>query len=267
MPGLAWSIWAPRRVALRTTQTASGSPGRRRRRRSFSPAVGGQADLLLNYVDADFDSWGAYTRTEIDGAGHLFHREPDRFLLGVIGQIGKTSSDYADMDYTEGDTHGFLGLEGQAFAGMTTLYGQAGFVHSAAENSDDYYVGAEADGWFATGEVRYFLDPNFRIDLHGGLSQLTSSPEGQNDVSHNLTVGAGVEYRLAGMPISLFGAVDFQRTTYDFWPDNDLTTERALVGIRFNLGTETLLERDRSGASLKPVDPALASYDVERQLQ
>lgn len=223
---------------------------------NFTPMMGGQVDVVG--VVQQFNADDEYKYTEIDGAAHLFYRDPMKFLVGGFAQIGNHhESDSGKYSADYGRT--FIGAEGQAFLDKVTLYGQVGVVLADFSDNDSGPT-VNARGFFATGEFRYFLTPNFKIDVHGGLSKLTPEDVSGSDLSTvNYNFGGGVEYRFDDSPLSLFAKADAIWADGTF--DNTSTDFRILVGIKGSFGTDTLFDRDRNGASLKPVLPDLASFD------
>ena len=70
-------------------------------------------------------------------------------------------------------------------------------------------------------------------------------------------MGLGAEAKLPSTPFGVFGNVDYSWANYGGVDlgSSDLTysNTRVLVGIKLNLGSDTLIERDRKGASLDPL--------------
>ena len=214
---------------------------------NFTPELGVQGDILVTSLSADFDNYES-DKTSLDGALHLFYRDPDRFLLGGFVQLGSDTYEN-DLGYSQRATRAYLGLEGQVFVDSLTLYGQIG---ATSISFDDPEV--EGTGWFGTIEARYFLTPDFKIAASAGFVQYDLDIFGMDSASTNLMVGASAEYKLPDLPISLLAKVDYvQATTDQFDAVADQT--RVMFGVKFAIGEDTLQDRDRGGASLKPVEP------------
>jgi hypothetical protein len=84
-----------------------------------------------------------------------------------------------------------------------------------------------------------------------------------------LALGLGTELRLPNSPFSFLLNGEWARTNFPDIPDEPdsvrVTNVRVMAGIRLNLGTETLIERDRYGATLDPIPvytPAAAGFAV-----
>ena len=203
---------------------------------------GVQGDLVfksqgLGIPDLDLSA------TNTDVAGHAFYRSGD-FLVGAFGQYGVSSMDMLPLDI---DTT-YFGAEAQAYLDRFTLYVQGGY------QSQDWGVpDAQVAGYFLTGEGRYFVTDNLKLNLEAGLSTLDLDGD---FTSNTVTLGAGVEYRFDDLPISTFLTVDHSITTYSDAADFSVTDTRLLAGVKLNLGTDTLFARDRAGASLDPVRTA-----------
>jgi hypothetical protein len=221
---------------------------------NFTPILGAQGDLVLNLSRGEIESETKVEGTDIDAALHLFYRDSGTFLLGGLIQAG-TSETLYESSYGETYNTFYAALEGQVFLDNFTLYGQLGLLNWQHDEFDDL----EFAGHFATIEARYFLSPDFRIEAHLGFAayELSESEFGGSTINF----GASAEYRLTDSPISLFAKYDFYSASLDA-DDATRTDHRFLVGAKFNFGTGTLIERDRAGASLKPVDTILFTQSL-----
>lgn len=215
---------------------------------NFTPELGIQGDILVTSVAVDFDSYDM-DKTSLDGALHLFYRDPDRFLLGGFVQLGNDSYEY-DLGDNWSATRAYVGLEGQLFIDNLTLYGQIGATSISVDDPE-----VDGSGWFGTIEARYFLTPDFRIAANAGFVQYDLDYFGMDQSSTNLMVGASAEYKLPELPISLLAKVDYVKATNDQF-EAEAEQTRVMFGVKFAIGEDTLLARDRGGASLKPVEPS-----------
>lgn len=213
---------------------------------NFTPELGVQGDILVTSLTADFDIYET-DKTALDGALHLFYRDPDRFLLGGFVQVGGDTYTF-DGDDTQQIARAYAGLEAQLFIDNLTLYGQIGATSISVDDPD-----LEGSGWFGTIEARYFLTPDFKIAASAGFVQYDLDFFGTDSTSTNLMVGASAEYKLPELPISLLAKVDYvQASTNQF--DAHVDQTRLMLGVKFAMGEETLQARDRNGASLKPLE-------------
>lgn len=205
----------------------------------LSPAFTLQGDLVYTYSGVQgFDAHA------FGGALHLSHRLENGLLLGGIVQYDRY------VEYEKGSyesSRALAGLEAQYALDRVTLYGQVGgltYLHRDDSVFNQY-------GLFATAQVRYFLTDDLRIDLRAAAIHTELS----NDSIYGtdtLAAGIGVEYRINESPISLTANADYYRFATETY--NDVREDaRFTIGLRFNFGNETLIERDRSGPSLDPV--------------
>lgn len=139
--------------------------------------------------------------------GHLFWRDPDVGLLGVIGSY--ETLDHVDMAR--------VGLEAEKYLGNVTLAGKLG-----------YQSGDVNDGWLASADVSYYVTPD--LALRGGVEY---DPE--ESLAH-----AGVEWRPAFTQVpglSLFADTQFDEDGFD----------RVMIGMKLHFGAKgaTMIDRDR----------------------
>lgn len=212
---------------------------------------------------------------KLDGstlAAHAFWRDPAKGLVGVVAQRTGNSSNYY---YAYTPTKYYIGGEGQYYVGNFTLYGQAtyGFTDSA-------YDWNKFDGVNLGLQARYYAQPNLALTLKGGYEHAAanndytnySDPAHERYSTNTWLIGAKGEYRLSNSRASLFIDADYRETKMKYhdvytgydgvdYYDGDYSSNRkshdfrAMVGVKLNFGSKTLLDRDRSGASLDPVRP------------
>ncbi|MDB5570516.1 MAG: hypothetical protein JWN93_1699 [Hyphomicrobiales bacterium] len=209
----------------------------------LSGALGFQADGTFERSKLSADQGNMINNTG-SLAGHLFWRDSNAGLFGLIAQASSKNSSYiSDRQY-------FIGVEGQYFLGNVTLYGQAAYQNLGVGM---YGTSMDSDGFALAGQVRYFAAPNVMFALKGGYSTLSFDAYGSSFDLNAWTIGAKAEYRLAASPISLIAEADYRRGAYkgegSSVSENDT---RVTVGAKWNFGTQTLIQRDRSGASLDP---------------
>ena len=222
---------------------------------NFSATLGFQGDVVLGSEDYPGDLLGgeAVTGRNVDAAIHAFYRN-DQYLVGAFGQYGNNTYT-SSYGFTQTLDHFYGGVEGQVFFGNATLYGQAGAQQVRS-------FGGSVNGIFGTLEARYFLEPNFKIEAHIGADTLESSTSGifDGDGITTLHAGAGAEYRLDNSPISFFAKYDYSRATFSEETNVSESDNRFLIGAKFNFESQTLMDRDRTGASLKPIDSRITGF-------
>ncbi len=179
-------------------------------------------DLLLNpnfqisgsYADVEGGDFNAYG---IDA--FLFSRN-DSYAYGAF--LG-----YSSLDGNADEIA--IGGFGQLFRGNTNWTAQLGY----ADTEGDIKV-LNLDG-----EGRFFFSENFSVQANLGYGDIDAG--GNNDYWSG---GLGAEYQFAGSPISINGG--WQRLDFDGGDVDSLG-----VGVRWNFGGGSLIERSRSGASLQ----------------
>lgn len=224
----------------------------------FTPVLGVQGDIRAAFRTYEQDEL-EIEDTSLDGAVHGFYREEDQFLVGAFFQFGgnQLSSDMYELDVSRK----YAGAEAQVYLDNLTLYGQLGLQQSDLSQED---LSLPMDGWFGSVEARYFLTPDLRIEAHVGASVNEISYLFETATLTTVNVGIGAEYKLENLPVSLFATYDLHSTTadYDSLPGDSPTFDehRLLVGVKFAIGEESLYDRDRSGASLKPVESTFQNF-------
>lgn len=181
-----------------------------------------QADGQMNQYKWDGSSSGdSFGQATV----HLAKRNDQYSIGGFAGMI----SYY--------DTPGLMvGGEGQAFLSKATLSGSVGYA--------DFDTSSDYSAWNAQGGAKYFVNDNFSLDASLGYVSFDawSDWSGWNG-------GVGAEYKMAASPVSLFANYRHDEFEADSF-FSDYATDTVTVGVRLNLGADTLLQRDRHGASL-----------------
>jgi hypothetical protein len=220
----------------------------------FNIPLGNQFSAQLDFAgEGDFDNanGGAghfdYVGL-IQGGGHLSYRDPKSFLLGAFAGIGEA---YVTGDDNEGGW--MVGGEGQAYLGNTTLYGQAGYFDSDANDSETL-----VDAWFVRGVVRHFLTSNSMISaefLYGWGENTETTPD---DIDF---AGWEVLYKqqMESNRVAWFAGYEGHYMSNDPKPTGateDLYEHIIKVGVSFKFHGNDLLTEDRYGATLDlPLDP------------
>ena len=200
-----------------------------------------------------------------------------RYLWGVFGAAGDTTGLtplLAGMSSASSVRHGLVGLEGQAYLGPLTLYGQVGYDTSVGSplfgNTDSVHA------WFVRGTGRYNVTPNTRLEgtvlyANGKIDAVSSVvlPGGSFDI---WVARAKVEHKLTNSPFSIFAAYDWARTTYDhgFLSNSrfDVTNQKLVGGVRLYLNEGTLQWNDNKGTTLDIIDVLrLAPFGYSSRVQ
>lgn len=152
-------------------------------------------------------SVGDYLDASYKGTGvHMFWRDPNRGLLGLIGSYQKLGS----IDQTR------IGAEAEAYLGNITLRFRAGHQDGDVRN-----------GGFAGIQGRWYVNENVAINL--GYEHSPKQNEGK--------LGAEWQPNVSSLPgLSLFAEAETASNNYD----------RAVVGLRYYFGgKKTLIQRHR----------------------
>jgi hypothetical protein len=215
--------------------------------------------------------------------GHFSYRVPEQYLVGIFGALGGIGSNANCCVGGAAFTHGTLGLEGQWYWPMLTLYGQGG-VQTNLSNGDD---GGSYNAWFVRVVGRYFLNENLRLEATAFYTQGWADSEdfrpafsnggpfgppgglfGDNMKMQQFAWGVGVEKKFEASPFALFaryaGAWTKFSNSFDngyTFSDTGETIEHAFkVGFRLYLNENTLKYNDRMGTTLDIVDPMTSAY-------
>lgn len=240
--------------------TGAALRGRATFEAALAERFGAQIDGVLGHEWNSFKGFGTSTddpTTTATLAAHLFWRDPNVGLIGAIGQYTHHDTDLDEGSFKVSitDENTFAGLEGQYFLGNVTLYAQAAYRSGTLTESG---AAIDGDGVALAGQARYFIVPNWLVAAKASYDRMTYDLpfSGATDLKiDGWTAGLRSEYRLAAMPVSLFGELTYGEKTYkQFGSEVGEKDTRAMVGIQYNLGTGTLLERDRAGGSLDPFE-------------
>jgi hypothetical protein len=217
---------------------------------------GAQVDGVFSHYDI-----GGSNVNNVDLAGHLFYRN-DQFLIGGILQYrnpnlnlkstGNYIYDWLLNSFTDSivTEQVFWGAEGQAYFGDVTVSGQ--LAKQEFVNQKDF-SGSKMldDGYVANIKAKYFINDNWKVDVGFNYNK-TNTANGffSNDSFDQKTYTIGTEYRLADKPVSVYAQYNRNEMSISNY---NLDTDQLTVGLKFNFGSTSLKERDRSGASLDPI--------------
>ena len=195
---------------------------------------------------------------QFSAAAHLAYRDPDRYALAAFASGQIVSESWQGGGPGDSTFVGLLGVEGQAYFGDVTLYGQAGVVF------DPPYVAESGASWtdygdfgFVRGVIRYFPTENLRLSAEAlyargtidhymfGVPPLLAVADaelmsGRVDVTWRPDDGTASYF--AALEAGLHGQTLFDVT-------RETTQARVLVGASFDFGAETLKARDRKGVT------------------
>ena len=214
----------------------------------FSPALSGHFSSLSYLV-----------------GGHANYRNPQTGLIGAFVAIGDASGNETTSSFfaNSGVRHALGGLEGQYYWNALTLYGQVGY--DASVNMGNVAFVDDVHAWFVRGTARYFFMPNFVVE---GTAQYAQGDVGFSgtptffipDTGFNMwRASIKAEWRPDTLPFSFFAKYEYNQTSYDqnlvlSTPNERVSENRLMAGIRLYLGQNSLLGNDRTGATLDIVD-------------
>jgi hypothetical protein len=206
---------------------------------------------------------GKLTKNTADIAAHIYWRNPDRGLVGALAQASITETTLGLLS----DRRYFIGLEAQYYIGKLTLYGQAAYQNFNFGVPIGSTTGIDGNGFNLVGQARYFWKPNTMLALKTAYEHVSTSNLGAGiipEIKHSAwMMGGRIEHRLNNSAFSFY--LDGEHRSGRFTAFGLALSEkdtRATVGIKYNFGTKTLFERDRSGASLDPIRPLRAIIPI-----
>ena len=205
------------------------------------------------------NAYGSQQATEHTGsvATHVFARNTTG-LVGVIAQANyTTSTDGVVGEAHEHDSRYFIGGEAQYFVSpTTTLYGQAAYQNYSFKLSPSSSA-ISTDGYSAVGQIRQYIGHDWMVQAKLAYEYLDLGNLAEwNKSSSSWAVGGKVVYHIHDTPLSVFTEAQHRWTDvkFDGGSSKSETENRFLVGLKYSFGSKTLLERDRSGASLDPIE-------------
>jgi hypothetical protein len=168
-----------------------------------------------------------------------------KFLYGAYGGARRASTYYS----TRPDYDILFGVEGQGYlTDEITVSGQLG----ALKTISAYYKPKPAWMEFAQLSGRYFLWDNTKFEAGGSYFYSNRLGETSDEDARMWNYNLEVEHRFHATPVSVFA-------DYDWWDHSDgIDTEGGdhtwKLGIKVALGTSSLRDEDRHGATLKVVN-------------
>jgi hypothetical protein len=223
---------------------------------------GGKVNFRLNdQFTLQIDAFGHHFRNDPDddreyavhGLAHAGWRDSDRGYFGLFGGLlGHGYSDYPLSNFV-------IGGEGSVYLDNVTLFAQAGYMDGMNEDSSDPF----SDVIFGRGGIRYFVNPNFKLEASGGIL----SGDEYLDLPVDMPFWAvEAEFKPEDSRVSWFAS-------YDGYHENEVsasgrfdyshTGHTVKFGMRINFGQDSLQSVDRTGASQGFFNPAIlqTAYD------
>jgi hypothetical protein len=216
----------------RQSDTDFGYGGAARINVPFNERWNVQGDLAGDWIKVKSEdaTIGMYS-----AALHGYWRDPGSFSVGAFANWQGTSFD-GEMS----DLYALMaGPQAQIYFDKVTLYGQAYFGQLRSTSSDQQF-----GTWGVRGVARYYMQPNLRLSAEAAYFSVDID-SGINTVA----LAAQGDYRFDNSPISVFGRYQFEKlsvsgTSFAF------DSHKLSVGLRLAFGTGTLLDEDRSGATM-----------------
>ena len=207
-------------------------------------AVVGVAYNLQEIESTDWDRYGisgAFSHDFSNGTVLQFDGAAERIDFGFCC----LSTGYAAVHYgMRSESHGFGGFvsleEFGPISGIGVgVEGQFHFTNFLLNGSLGYldFADAELSGYAAQVDGAYFFTPNFAVT--GLISYADEDEAFETDWT---SYGVGGEWRFGSGPVSL--AAGYRHLEFDD-SDGDTWT----IGLNFDLGTDSLQDRARSGPS------------------
>jgi hypothetical protein len=202
--------------------------------------------------------------------GHANYRNSQTGLIGAFAAIGDASGNPTTGNFfaNTGVRHALGGIEGQYYWNALTLYGQVGY-DATLDFGNAAFVD-DVHAWFGRGTARYFVMPNFMVE---GTGQYAKGSVGFSgfpgfvipDTGFNMwRASIKGEWRPDTLPFSFFAKYEYNQTSYSqnptlFTPNERVSDNRLMAGIRLYLGQNSMLANDRTGATLDILDTLGAS--------
>lgn len=241
---------------------------------AWGAQVDGDFSRTVYDANQDYGKGQSFTlkSNESTFAGHAFARN-DKRLLGLFVQRTSITNNFG-----VGRAVYYAGGEAQAYLGKVTMYGQASYGSHDFKPHDSSIVNLGL-------QLRYFPQDNLKLTLGGNYQseKLTRdqdwfsadyySDSSWKENQEHLGFSFSAEKKLKKSRASIFADFSYGdlRTKSDDTYRNeigsgsesyrsDASQVRLMIGVKLNFGSATLLQRDRSGASLDPARNGYFTY-------
>lgn len=220
---------------------------------ALSGAVTGTVNVQLGRAfNAQLDLRGTarsvdgYDSETYSGTTHLYFRpEGGRYAAGGFASIEGlrlTDVDVATGTELFSEIDSYLGGVEMAYLGRAfTVLARLGYGEISTDLGP---VEIAADRYTAELGARYYLTPNLRFDLGGGVQRFEVEGASQDSYS----IEAAANWRPNGGHYSIFGGVRRDRTDA-----TDTIYTGFFGGAKLHFGTGSLQDEDRGGALWSPV--------------
>lgn len=183
---------------------------------------GWQADGSFEYLDIDdADSDAEVWR----GQAHIYWRDAERGAAG--GHVGVIHEDEVLDDTLVG-----AGLEGEVYNGRWTVEVEGAYYEGDDSDLEVYGLG---------GGVAYYVTDDLVVS---GAAAFGNVDFGGGYDSDYYEVSLRGERGFERAPVSVYAEVSYADVD-----DADISATQVMVGVTWDIGAGTIIERDRSGAS------------------
>ncbi len=219
---------------------------------SYTLQIDGAASFFRN-DDSDYRVFA------MEALVHAGWRDPDKGYFGAFG--GLLSYGYAGYSGTgcsgscSFDQY-VIGGEGAVYWDTMTFFAQGGFMDSRSADGGSR-GNSFTNTWFGRGGLRYFANPNVKLEASGGIlsgDQYTNKPVDMPFWK------IGGEYKPDDSRVSWFASYGgYSEDEIDY----EHTNHTVAGGVRVHFDQKSLMSFDRSGASLDFFDTRMLiqAYD------
>lgn len=220
---------------------------------SYTLQIDGAASFFRN-DDSDYRVFA------MEALVHAGWRDPDKGYFGAFGGLLSYGYGGASCGGSCSFDQYVAGAEGAVYWDMMTFFAQGGFMDSWSEDGGSR-GNSFTDTWFARGGLRYFANPNMKLEASGGIlsgnEYATDDPCCRVDMPFWHFEG---EYKPDDSRVSWFASyAGYSEDEIDY----EHTNHTIAGGVRVHFDQKTLMSFDRSGASLDFFDTRMLiqAYD------
>ncbi len=211
----------------------------------WSAQVDVQGEWTTEFDDSSFDD---HSRTFVSVAGHLTHRNPSSYAVGVFG--GFAHNGVLDGSDEQEYMHRWAaGAELQVYLDNVTLYLQGGYSMLGGGNDNH---GEPVDGPFGRVAARLFPTSNDKIQAEFAYFYAHDVETGNQGPVHDYEWGASYEHMFGSAPVSAFlKYAGYSYNDLSHPSDNSWEEHMVLIGFKVYLNQQDLKSNDRQGATLE----------------